>query len=163
MRARPEHCDIRFHKDNPPRVRMMTSYLQIVTNEIFLRAKSLKNTVEVVFEPAAHFFEFGDRRVSVMPPITRAGASTFVRSSQIASSALLSPDATDKQRADMEKLDKALDRVGGDLDTMHQIASHTGVILDQQIDQTKRINNKVDAGAQRLDSNNRRIENIMRE
>jgi len=36
MRSRPEHCDIRF-KGPKERFRLMTSYLQILTNELVLR------------------------------------------------------------------------------------------------------------------------------
>lgn len=49
MRSRPGHMDIRFFENRFPRFRIMSSYLQIITNELYLRSPDLK--VNVIFEP----------------------------------------------------------------------------------------------------------------
>lgn len=58
VRARPEHADIRFlERTNKPRFRFMSSYLQIITNELILRGKDSNATIDVVFEPGVLKFD----------------------------------------------------------------------------------------------------------
>lgn len=78
VRARPEHADIRYFLDSPfltvhrflertnkPRFRFMSSYLQIITNELILRGRDTSATIDVVFEPGVLQFDV----ISVFPEI----------------------------------------------------------------------------------------------
>lgn len=58
----------------------MSSYNQIIINEIMLRAPN-NEQITIIFEPRAHVFPYGKPRISVQPTVTRETASTggFVR------------------------------------------------------------------------------------
>jgi len=63
MRARPYHIDIRFQSDNPPRFRCMSSFVQMITNELYLRTRSRRDCsagAAVMFEPGVRRFGYGD-------------------------------------------------------------------------------------------------------
>lgn len=70
VRTRHEHADLRFFPDTGlERFRMMSSYLQIITNELILR--TVKGQIQVIFEPGARKFGYGRPRISVQPPPSR--------------------------------------------------------------------------------------------
>jgi hypothetical protein len=80
MRVRPEHADIRYWPvfclliclffilfdveadliirfNGKERFRMMSSYLQIITNELVLRSKESNHEIQVIFEPQSRKFD----------------------------------------------------------------------------------------------------------
>lgn len=59
------------------RCRIMSSYIQALTNQVWARCKKLGHNINVVFEPGVRKFEYMDDRVCVMPQASRDGAGLF--------------------------------------------------------------------------------------
>eukprot|EP01095_Lingulamoeba_sp_RSL-Kostka_P016532 TRINITY_DN812_c1_g1_i1.p1 TRINITY_DN812_c1_g1~~TRINITY_DN812_c1_g1_i1.p1 ORF type:complete len:586 (+),score=150.04 TRINITY_DN812_c1_g1_i1:31-1758(+) len=59
IRARHQHLDIHFVNPNQERFRCMSSFLQGITNELFLRCNKIKKDISVVFEPFTKTFCYG--------------------------------------------------------------------------------------------------------
>jgi hypothetical protein len=83
----------------------MSSYMQLIVNEIYLRTKG---QIKIVFEPGVKEFEYGNPRLSVQPVTTRnAAALGFVRTEgQKKVSELLSANADPDIRADLDETDR---------------------------------------------------------
>lgn len=71
MRARPLHMDIRF-EEGMPRFRMLTSYCQAITNELYLRSLGAKHEPEVIFEPNIPVFDYGSHRLTIVQGMDQA-------------------------------------------------------------------------------------------
>eukprot|EP01126_Amoeba_proteus_P034923 TRINITY_DN3504_c0_g1_i16.p1 TRINITY_DN3504_c0_g1~~TRINITY_DN3504_c0_g1_i16.p1 ORF type:complete len:392 (-),score=71.26 TRINITY_DN3504_c0_g1_i16:541-1716(-) len=81
LRARHEHMDFRFKGTGNPRdrrFRVMSSYLQVIVNQVWSRCRKRNFNITVTFEPGVKKFEYKDDRVCVMPQATRDGAGDFV-------------------------------------------------------------------------------------
>lgn len=90
LRARHEHLDFRSFSISPifltffrfkgtgpvreRRCRIMSSYLQALTNQVWARCKKIGHTINISFEPGVRKFEYMDDRVCVMPQASRDGA-----------------------------------------------------------------------------------------
>lgn len=162
MRARHEHMDIRFH---PPRdrFRLMSSYLQVITNELVLRAP--KDKIKVVFEPGVRTFAYKDPRISMQPTVSRSTQTTgFVRNdARQKTSELLSPNADPQLVRDMDETDNCLDEISDALSIMGDQAMTARGEIVRQTEQLDRVNNKVDMANGRIREQNRRMEDIMRD
>eukprot|EP01122_Echinamoeba_exundans_P017571 TRINITY_DN938_c0_g1_i3.p1 TRINITY_DN938_c0_g1~~TRINITY_DN938_c0_g1_i3.p1 ORF type:complete len:339 (+),score=72.26 TRINITY_DN938_c0_g1_i3:601-1617(+) len=162
MRARHEHMDIRFH---PPRdrFRLMSSYLQVITNELVLRAP--KDKVKVVFEPGVRTFAYKDPRISMQPTVSRATATTgFVRNdARQKTSDLLSAGADAQLRKDLDETDNCIDEISDALSIMNDQALTARSEIIRQTEQLDRVNNRVDDANARIRQQNRRMEDIMRD
>jgi hypothetical protein len=158
MRCRPEHADIRF-TGGKERFRMMSSYLQIITNELFLRSKEAKHEVQVIFEPQSITFDFGNPRVSATPPLqNREGGGFFRKENQIKTSALLSSHASQETREALDAVDKDLDDISDILFNISDQANATAMELDRQNEQLRRINAKGAAADSRTNGLNGRLD-----
>jgi hypothetical protein len=158
MRCRPEHADIRF-LNGKERFRMMSSYLQIITNELFLRSKEAKHEVQVIFEPQSISFDFGNPRVSATPPLqNREGGGFFRKENQIKTSALLSSHASQETREALDAVDKDLDDISDILFNISDQANATAVELDRQNEQLRKINAKGAAADSRTNGLNNRLD-----
>jgi len=163
MRARHEHMDVRFKGSGPPkerRLRMMSSYLQVLTNQLWSRATKAGNNIKVEFEPLVRKFDFKDDRVLIVPPSSReaaAGATSgFVRNAPKVSSML--NDSSAETQADMNYLENNLDQVHALVKGMNQRGQQmnegltaTNAVLDgynqrtdNYIERTQNLNGRID-------------------
>ncbi|MDP2435658.1 MAG: Qb-SNARE protein [archaeon] len=123
LRARPLHIDVRFSNELP-RFRMLTSYTQGITNELFLRSVVVGHEPEIIFEPNIPEFDYGSYRLSLIRvtsidrdpnnPFT-AGSSQFVKKAQ-ASDILVgvtqeTRDAYDRQARQVEETSEICDEL----------------------------------------------------
>jgi len=138
----------------------MTSYLQIVTNEIVLRTK--EHQVQVVFEPGVKKFLYGNPRLSVLPMKSLRSANTFVRKeAQQKTSALLSENAPQKLKDDMDMTDEHLDQISDILGDLGDIAITIGDEIDRSAEQLDRVSDRVDDANTRIGKSNKRMDNLM--
>eukprot|EP01120_Amphizonella_sp_Union-15-10_P002768 TRINITY_DN13061_c0_g1_i1.p1 TRINITY_DN13061_c0_g1~~TRINITY_DN13061_c0_g1_i1.p1 ORF type:complete len:461 (-),score=88.31 TRINITY_DN13061_c0_g1_i1:33-1415(-) len=158
LRARHEHMDIRFsHRE---RLRFMSSYVQIITNELVLRTQ--EGQVAVEFEPGVKQFPFGDPRISVLPMKSTRSANTFMRKeAQIKTSNLLSDNVSQKIRNDMDETDKDMDQIQDFLLDLGDMAVAMGTEIDRSGQQLDKISVRVDQAQHRMDRSNRRIDNLL--
>eukprot|EP01125_Pyxidicula_operculata_P009253 TRINITY_DN3057_c0_g1_i1.p1 TRINITY_DN3057_c0_g1~~TRINITY_DN3057_c0_g1_i1.p1 ORF type:complete len:532 (+),score=145.78 TRINITY_DN3057_c0_g1_i1:41-1636(+) len=163
MRARAEHCDVRFKQSSgKDRFRMMSSYIQIITNEILLRTK--EGQVQVQFEPGSTVFEYDHPRISVQPTTTRktAGGGFVRKEAQIKTSSLLTENASQETRDALDEVDKDLDDIADVLGNLGNIATTMGGEIDRQNEQLNRINNRVDQANDRIQGDNKRLNNLLK-
>jgi len=168
MRARHEHMDLRFKGTGPikdRRLRLMSSYLQVLTNQFWVRSKKLGNEPAVIFEPLVRKFDYKDDRVCIVPPASRdttngASSSGFIRTNntqQQKSSHLL--DHADAQtRADLDYVDKQLDvamsvtqnvvenarKTNSELTRQNELMDKTNHRATEAVDRTKNFNERLD-------------------
>jgi len=162
VRARPEHADIRFDKILPPKqkFRMMSSYLQIITNELLLRTEL--GQFEVVFEPNIKPFDIYDRRISVAPTLTNEDRHVgfFKQEVQIKTSALLE-NADDATKKALDEVNHDLEKVSGILGRLGGIAGEMSDELDAQNEQISRLQDKADSAHERIKGSNIKITKII--
>lgn len=162
LRARHEHLDIKFTlSSNKERFRLMSSYLQLITNELILRCPP--NTVQVTFEPGVRHFEYNNPALSKIPPTSRTVQSSgFSRPEATQkTSALLTTTADQQTRDDLDEVDKHMDevyRVVGDIGDM---AVAMGQELNAQIEHLDKINQKVESNNDRITSHTNRMNKLM--
>jgi hypothetical protein len=165
LRARPEHADLRFFTETgKERFRFMSSYLQIVANEIILRTKS--DQVQVIFEPGSNKFDYGRARISVQPPNNRDTGATggfFRKENQIKTSSLLSENASEETRQALNEVDKNLDDIFDVLGDLHQVGKAIGEEVDRSNEQLGRINTRVDEAHTRVQNTNNRMDKIIKD
>jgi hypothetical protein len=157
MRARPLHMDIRFQEPTP-RFRLMSSYLQAITNELVLRTGP--NQAKVIFEPSVKRFQFGSFKVSDATAIGRGrnadanggggGGGSGFRPNHIKASDLLSNNASSEVRAAVDQQEEDLHAISNVLDDLGAIANGMSSTLDDQIRQIDRITKKVDDTASHM-------------
>lgn len=165
MRARHEHMDVRFKQTNQvKRLRFMSSYLQVITNQIWSRAKKQGAEPPVVFEPNVRKFEYKDDRVCIVPQSSRESQATNSSSNSFArpvtnmkTSNLL--DNVDQQtRNDMDYVDDQLDQVRLVTQQLNQDARNMGYELDRQNAKLQSINTQVSGQIQHAQSMNNRLD-----
>lgn len=166
MRARHEHMDVRFKegKGTVKRLRFMSSYLQVITNQLFARAKKVGNDPPVVFEPNVRKFEYKDERVLIMPPTSRdqptglssASQSGFSRPTQKVSTLLDNVDQT--TRDDMNYVEDQIDQVlvvtralntdarnmQAEIDRQNRVLVDTNANVNNAIQHTQSMNQRLD-------------------
>jgi archaellum component FlaC len=159
LRTRPEHMDFRFHppRSHKDRFRLMSSYNQIIVNELFYRTKG---KIKVVFESGSTPFDYGTERISTVPPIPRKQVEKgFVfrgNNPDFKLSSLVSDQETKEQ---LEEVDSHLTQISSILGRVYDMSLATGAEIDRQNEQLERVNKKVDAQDGRIDMVNRRINN----
>jgi hypothetical protein len=165
MRARHQHMDVRFKVPTMERFRLMSSYLQVITNELFLRAQEKKSSsgppVKVVFEPGVPEFAYGNPRISMQPTRSR-GTAGFIRpESQKRTSELLSSNAPKKLKDDLDETDKDLDNISRLVGDLNSIAVTMGDTIKEQTEHLERLNAKADQVTAHIEQNNRRMDKIL--
>lgn len=116
-RARPQHLDIRFKgaPEKKNRVRLFTSELQFVCNEMYLRSKQ---TAEVIFELGVKKFDYVSQGTqthlkSLAPGKGAVPANAFLRTQTAEKYKAANLISDESKKADMLKVDDALDEVSG--------------------------------------------------
>jgi len=159
MRSRHEHMDIRF-RGSQPRFRLMSSYLQIITNEIVLRTP--KGQVEVIFEPNVEKFEYGNPKITVPSPTARkTHLSGFFNREQTSTSSLLSNEVDEQTKKDMDETDKHLDEISDLLGNFGVMNNQMNRVITQQTEKLDRINDKTDIAIHKLEKQNKQIDRLI--
>lgn len=171
MRARHQHMDIRF-KGGLDRFRLMSSYLQVITNEIVLRLQESQGEVQqpvaikVQFEPGVKQFEYGDPRISVQPTRVRdggqgGGPGFYRKDAGKSASQLLSNNASQKVREDLDVTDQHLDEISRLVDGVGDMAVTMNDTLGRQQIQIERIEVLSDDANARIQKSNKRIDKLL--
>jgi hypothetical protein len=170
MRARHQHMDIRF-KNGLDRFRLMSSYLQVITNEIVLRLNESRaeteqpTTIKVQFEPGVKPFEYGDARISVQPTRMRetgqGGPGFFRKEAQKKTSELLSGNSSSKLKEDLDLTDQHLDDISRLVDGVGDMALTMNDTLGRQQIQIERIDLLADDANARIQKSNKRIDKLL--
>jgi len=164
MRARHEHMDVRFKGTGPPkerRLRLMSSYLQVLTNQLWSRATKAGNAgIKVEFEPLVRKFDYKDERVLFVPPSSReaaaGGASGFVRNAPKVSSML--SDSSAQTQQDMDYVENNLDQVLQLTKGMNQRGQQMNEQLARQNEVLNNYNQRVDGAISRTSEMNGRLD-----
>jgi hypothetical protein len=171
MRARHQHMDIRF-RGGLDRFRLMSSYLQVITNEIVLRLQESQGdaqqpvTIKVQFEAGVKQFEYGDPRISVQPTRVRdggqgGGPGFYRKDAGKSASQLLSNNASQKVREDLDMTDQHLDEISRLVDGVGDMAVTMNDTLGRQQIQIERIEVLSDDANARIQKSNRRIDKLL--
>jgi len=166
LRSRSEHMDIRFvppraHKD---RFRLMSSYNQIIINELYYRTKG---KIKVVFEPGATVFEYGIERISTAPPVVRKEVEKgfiFRGNNPGFKLATLVSDTPNNQevKAQLEEVDIHLTQISSILVRVYDMSVITAQELERQNEQLERVNNNTDKVQGRIQGGNAMINHIIK-
>jgi len=166
LRSRPEHMDIRFvppraHRD---RFRLMSSYNQIIINELYYRTKG---KIKVVFEPGATVFEYGIERISTAPPVVRKEVEKgfiFRGNNPGFKLATLVSDTPNNQevKAQLEEVDIHLTQISSILVRVYDMSVITAQELERQNEQLERVNNNTDKVQGRIQGGNAMINHIIK-
>jgi len=161
MRARHEHMDIRFN-NGKPRFRLMSSYLQIITNELVLRCKD-DQEIQVLFEPTSEKFEYGNPKITVQPSTKRRNVTSgfFRIESQTKTSSLLSDDVDEQTKKDMDETDVNLDQISNMLGNLHDMNLTINRVVGEQTGQLDRIIERTDEANDRIKKQNKDMDKLM--
>lgn len=165
MRARHEHCDIKFTlSSGKERFRLMSSYLQLIVNELMLR-KPEGSEIHVLFEPGVKRFEYGNPALSKIPTTSRvANSSGFSRPEVLhgqKTSALLSESADQKTRDDLDEVDRHMDEVARVVGDIGDMAVAMNTELSAHIEHIDRIDRKVNDNNDRIVAHTDRMNKLM--
>lgn len=164
--------DVRF-KNGLERFRLMSSYLQVITNEMVLRLKESQGdqqtaTINVQFEPGVKQFEYGDARISVQPTRVRdasagqgGGPGFYRKDASKSASQLLSNNASQKVRDDLDLTDQHLDEISRVVDGVGDMAVTMNDTLGRQQIQIERIDLLADDASIRIQKSNKRIDKLL--
>lgn len=187
-RARPQHLDIRFKgaAEKKNRVRLFTSELQFVCNEMYLRTKQ---TAEVIFELGVKKFDYVSQGTqthlkSLAPGKGAPPANAFLRTQTAEKYKAANLISDESKKADMLKVDDALDEVsgappihvqcavpGGGTDAsladivgdLARIAAAQSEELDRSKEQLERVNKRTDEALTRAQKQNAAIKREIRD
>lgn len=165
LRARHEHLDIKFTlSSNKERFRLMSSYVQLIVNELMIR-KPEANDVQVIFEPGVKRFEYGNPALSKIPPASRQAASSgFTRPEAFGgqkTSVLLSAQADQQTRDDLDEVDRHMDEVARVVGDIGDMALAMNSELGAQIEHIDRIDRKVTDNNDRILAHTDRMNKLM--
>eukprot|EP01120_Amphizonella_sp_Union-15-10_P013294 TRINITY_DN6149_c0_g1_i5.p1 TRINITY_DN6149_c0_g1~~TRINITY_DN6149_c0_g1_i5.p1 ORF type:complete len:509 (+),score=110.60 TRINITY_DN6149_c0_g1_i5:47-1528(+) len=140
IRSKPMHMYIHFVTGD--RISLVSSYLQLITNEIVAHcAEKQKKVIGVEFEAGAPRFDYGDPRLSLVP---NPNAKAKQTSGGIKTSDLLGPNVSKELKDKLDKSDAELDDlfdVVGDIDHIAKSMSQT---LDKHNEKLGHIEENVD-------------------
>jgi len=162
LRARHEHLDIKFTlSSSKERFRLMSSYLQLIVNELLLRAP--KDAIQVTFEPGVKQFEYNNPALSKIPPSSRSAVSSgFSRpEAAVKTSTLLSATADQQTRDELDEVDRHMDEVSKVVGDIGDMAVAMGHELSAQIEHIDRIDRKVTENNDRITVHTNRMNKLM--
>eukprot|EP01126_Amoeba_proteus_P043656 TRINITY_DN4802_c0_g1_i11.p1 TRINITY_DN4802_c0_g1~~TRINITY_DN4802_c0_g1_i11.p1 ORF type:complete len:144 (-),score=40.97 TRINITY_DN4802_c0_g1_i11:229-660(-) len=138
----------------------MSSYLQIITNELVLRARDSNVVLKIVFEPGTSRFHYGNPRISATPPITREQAkNNFVRLEGLyKTSDLLSTNAPQQVKDDLREVDDNLDAIFGHLQNISVRTDAIAEEIDRQNEALGHVNTIAHSAQERIENANARID-----
>lgn len=159
LRARPGHMDIRFFEDISSRFRLMSSYLQVITNELYLRSPD--NQIEVIFEYGIPRFAYGDKRITRMPIKERNSQGNFFSRETVKTSSLLSEKSSSELKKDFDESDANYNLITNTLGDIKDMNIAMASELDEQLEKLDSIENKVDRTNERMQNQTYRMDKLM--
>eukprot|EP01102_Stenamoeba_stenopodia_P011307 TRINITY_DN345_c1_g3_i2.p1 TRINITY_DN345_c1_g3~~TRINITY_DN345_c1_g3_i2.p1 ORF type:complete len:531 (+),score=125.41 TRINITY_DN345_c1_g3_i2:236-1828(+) len=164
MRARHLHVDIRFQTANVPRLRLMSSHLQSITNELVLRTEP--GQILVAFEPGVTVFEYGSFNIADKANGTgkkkdAPGSGGFKRHGGGGPS-LLAQAASKEAAEEIASQDRDLDFLSDLVGDLNSIAGTMGREIDRQNNQLDQITVKANATNQRINRTHDRVNQLLK-
>jgi len=165
VRTRPEHMDIRFKspKTLKDRFRLMSSYNQIIVNELYYRTSG---KIKVEFEEGSTSFDYGIEKISMAPPMPRKEVEKgfFYRGNNptFKTSTLLSEGASQEVKNQLDEVDADLTQISKILGNVYDMNAGIGKEIDIQNEKLARINKRVDQATDRIQSSNLQINTIIK-
>jgi len=160
IRSRHEYMDIKFNTKKKEPVRLCSSYIQIITNQLFTRTTKVGHDITIEFEPssAINRFEYQDEWIYKLPPAKRGtgqgkglvGAANFSKLSNLVTD--------EEQKRDLNEVDDTLDKVssivGGIIDKGHA----TNKEIVRQTEQIIKMEGMTDEARGRMNNLNERMD-----
>uniref|UniRef100_A0A6B2L835 t-SNARE coiled-coil homology domain-containing protein n=1 Tax=Arcella intermedia TaxID=1963864 RepID=A0A6B2L835_9EUKA len=164
LRIRPEHMDIRLQppKTHKDRFRLMSSYNQIIVNELYFRTDG---NISIQFEIGSNPFEYGLAKISTVPPSARKAVQNgfFLRGENqgFKTSSLMGEDVSQEVKDQLDEVDDNLDKMSNILVNVREMNMTMGQELDRQNDQLNRVSKRVDDADERIKNSNIRINKML--
>jgi len=155
LRARHEYMDIKLKKKDP--IRLVSAYLQIITNQLHTRCTRAHHNLGVVFEAGAMKFDYQDEWLYKIPPPKRGQAPNVSGVFAPKTSSLLT-DA--QQRRDMEEVEGLVDQTTELVKGIKRKGEETNKELERQIEQIKGLEGKSDVLNGSLQNMNTRMDKV---
>jgi len=155
VRSRHEYMDIKLKKKEP--IRIVSAYLQIITNQLHTRCQRANIKLAVIFENGANKFDYQDEWLYKIPPPKRGQAPNLSSAFIPKTSSLLS---NEKQRRDMEVVEDALDQTTEILKGINRKGVAMNRELERQNEQISGLGNKADAISGSLQNMNTRMDKV---
>jgi len=156
VRARNEYLDIQFNTKKKEPVRLCSSYLQILTNQIHTRAHRVGHEITVVFEEAARSWEYQDEWIYKLPPTRRGAGGKGGGGGQLVQISSLLSDP--EQKRDMQEVEKTLDAVSGLVEGIIDKGRETNKEIVRQTEQLKKMEGMTDSSITRMQDLNVRMD-----
>jgi len=149
VKTRNEYFIINFNTKQSP-VQLCSSYRQIITNQLYTRAKKSGYDITVEFQHGSNKYEYQDEWIYKIPPEKRgtgtgkAGDKTFSKLSSL---------FTDEQtKKDAQEIDDTLDKVSDVVGNIIVAGKATNVVIKQQTEQIKNLENVTDSATDKMKS-----------
>jgi hypothetical protein len=142
----------------------MSSYVQLIVNELTLRYPSEQGSIQVTFEPGVKHFDYNNPAISKIPPSSRSATSSgFSRSEAtgVKTSSLLSATADQQTKDDLDEMDRHMDEVARVVGDIGDMAVAMNSELNAQIEHIDRIDGKVRDANDRIVSHTTRMNKLM--
>mmetsp|Transcript_16941 Transcript_16941/g.26404 ORF Transcript_16941/g.26404 Transcript_16941/m.26404 type:complete len:465 (-) Transcript_16941:101-1495(-) len=180
LRARPLHVDLRFW-DNRTRFRMMTSHVQAITNELFLRCTDAVKKkqflsegeekgggpVRVLFEPNARPFDFGSYFLTL--EVVSGGKEGEEEGKRVVARknagmvSLLGDNVDDETKKNVRRAETNFDQIYDRAIDLEKIGEVMEGTLVDQTEQTIRISEKTTRANERMKDQNEKVQAITRD
>jgi len=158
IRSRNEYMDISFNTKKKDTVRLCSSFLQIITNQLFTRTSKVGNEITVVFENPTKKFEYQDEWIYKLPPRKRGtgqgkglvGNANFTKLSSLVTD--------EQQKKDLDEVDNTLDKVSVMVGGIIDKGRATNKEVQRQITQLQNLEGKTDEAVGRIQNLNVRMD-----
>lgn len=155
IRSRHEYMDIKLKKKEP--IRLVSAYLQIITNQLHTRCQRVNHKLGVVFEAGAVKFDYQDEWLYKIPPPKRGQAPNVSGAFVPKTSSLLT---NEKQRRDMEEVEGIVDQATELVKGINRKGVETNKELARQIEQIKGMETKTDNLSGSIQNLNTRMDKV---
>jgi len=153
LRSRHEYMDIKIKKKDP--LRIVSAYLQIITNQLHTRCQRINYKLGVVFEPGSMKFDYQDEWLYKIPPPKRGQAPNVSGAFIPKTSSLLT---NTQQRRDMEEVEGYVDQATLLVRGINEKGQAMNVELGRQIEQIKVTETKAEVLSGKLQNLNTRMD-----
>jgi len=158
IRSRNEYMDIKFNTKKKDAIRLCSSYLQIITNQLHTRTSKIGHDITIEFENPSRKFEFQDEWIYKLPPRKRGtgqgkglvGTANFSKLSSLVTD--------EQQKKDLDIVDDTLDQVSNVLGGIIDKGVATNKEIERQIGQIKKMEGMTDEAVGRMGNLNVRMD-----
>jgi len=127
---------------------LVSAYRQIITNQLYTRAKQSGYDITVEFQHGSLKFDYQDEWLYKIPPEKRGTAAGKAGNQAFAK---LSSLFTDEQtKKDAQEIDDTLDKVSGVVSNIIVAGKATNVVIKQQTEQIKHLETVTDSATEKM-------------